>query len=58
MFKLCYHLNPKRNNLGRGLSSKENGEEDGNEKIRKFRKDCNVEALIVICQGDGAPKLF
>jgi hypothetical protein len=26
MFKLCYHLNPKKNNLGGGLSSKENGE--------------------------------
>jgi hypothetical protein len=33
-------------------------EEDGNEKSRKVWEDCNVAALIVVCQGDGAPKLF
>jgi hypothetical protein len=33
-------------------------EEDGNEKSRKAWKDCNVVALIVVCQGDGTPKLF
>jgi hypothetical protein len=36
----------------------EEGEEDGNEKNKKVWKDCNVEALIVVCQGDGAPILL
>jgi hypothetical protein len=36
----------------------EEGEEDGNEKSRKVWKDCNVGALIVVCQGDGVPNLL
>ncbi len=36
----------------------EEGEEDGNDKSTKFWKDCNVKALIVVCQWDGVPKLL